>query len=96
VATPSPEYWADRVEARLADAGLELNPAAIDVLRRTVHSGATLGRKVEPQELERSLDIVTDRFIVEIRNAGVSVVDAKLFNRIWGRVCIYPWCRKKV
>lgn len=91
----SPEYWADRAEARLEDAGLDLEPAAKDVLRSIVREGAERGRNVEPQDLESSLDTVTDRFVVEARHAGVSIVDAKLFIRIWGRVCIYPWCRKR-
>jgi hypothetical protein len=90
----SPESWADRAEARIADAGVALTHDAKETLREMITVGSQRDESMAPQELEASLDDVVYRFVDEVRSEGTDEVHKSLFEGIWDRICFYPWCRR--
>lgn len=94
IAAGSPEYWADRAEARIADAGVQLTHDAKEILRELILVGSQRSEGVAPQDLEGSLDDVVDRFVDQAKSDGVEEVHGSMFEGIWARICFYPWCRR--
>jgi hypothetical protein len=91
----SPEYWSDRAEARISDAGVELTREAREILRELIHGGSQRDKSVEPSDLEGSLDEVVDLFVSEVTTSADTLeVHGSMFESVWARICFYPWCRR--